>query len=517
VKRLTIVGTLAACLTLGVARSEAQVQVSIGNPSDSAIAVLSGTRSGLLVSAYNPAFNSAGCYGPTAQYYCLSYAKLTFVYDPTLIDSVAADTVTNGFSAVASATGPGTFTVTASGLAAGYQASLFRFRVKLAAGAHDGGYLWMRVDSLDSPSFGNIGAFQGGARAAAVQVCHATDVWGDVDGNGRVDSRDALITLSAAVGLPVSGFSLGFGDVDGDGLTNSRDALMTLSYAIALPISVANRVGSAIPDACPGVAAPGETIVFQRMLPSAGGVFRLDSLSTNPVQLTTNPSDAWPRLNAAGTAVAFQCTGSDFLLQICLVDRAGTGRRTITGPGLPQHMTPDWSPGGTRIAYLQQNGWPPVLYTMDSSGSGQFRVGAQVAAGWAAWSHDGNRLAYQDANSNAVGTVTMDTLHTIVSLGVVGAPTLRWSPGDTLVAYQPSAWGPIWGVPAAGGTPTPVVTIAGIQSFDWSQAGIVFTMALPNGSPSLWLLRGGPSGRLVRLTAPAPSGGDAQPSFRRNP
>jgi hypothetical protein len=36
-------------------------------------------------------------------------------------------------------------------------------------------------------------------------------------------------------------------------------------------------------------------------------------------------------------------------------------------------------------------------------------------------------------------------------------------------------------------------------------------------SPSLWLLRGGPSGRLVRLTAPAPSGGDAQPSFRRNP
>jgi hypothetical protein len=382
--------------------------------------------------------------------------------------------------------------------------------------------MWVRVDSLASPSYQNIAAVSGGARSIVAQVCHATNTWGDVDGNGRVDSRDALITLSAAVGLPVSGFNLGFGDVDEDGLINSRDALMMLSSSIALPISVTNRIGVAIPDACPGVTAPGETVVFQRSLTSGGGLFRLDSLSTVPVQLTTNPYDVWPRLNAAGTSVAFQCLDQLSYNQICLADRAGANRDTVTASGTGiHHFAPDWSPSGTQLAYAQMNGWPPILFTMDPSGANQFQVGAvPLQASMVAWSHNAGRLAYVDVNTYAVSTVTMDTTHTVLALGPTGTSMTRWSPGDTAVAYQPYYYGyltPIWSVPSTGGTPAPLVTIADIQDFDWGPSGVVFTMALPGGNPSLWLLKGGPSGMLVRLTSPAASEQDRQASLRRSP
>jgi hypothetical protein len=521
-KRVLTAVLVAAGLGLSGARAEAQVRVYFGGSSDSAVAVLTGGATGVQVSVSNQVDNYSGCYySPYYFYdsYCLTYAQLTFVYDPALIDSIGVEPSASGFATL-SGTSPasGRFTVTASGGVHGYEAPLFRLRIRLAAGAHDGGYIWAQVDSLASPGYTNIAAVQGGARVSAAQVCHATSLYGDVDGNGGVDSRDALITLSAAVGLPVSGFSLGLGDVDDDGLTNSRDALMMLSYAIALPISSTNRVGVAIPDACPGLTAPGETVVFQRALASGGGLFRLDSLSTVPVQITTDASDAWPRLNAAGTTVAFQCYDPSYL-QVCSVALAGADRRVVTGPGVPIRMAPDWSPTGTKLAYLQQYGGPPTLYTMDSSGVNQFPV-AGLQSGAVAWSHGGDRLAFLDWYTNLVRTVTMDTAHTVEtpSAGATGVGLVRWSPLDTVVAYQPVFYGPLWSVPpTSGGTPTRLVAISGIQEFDWSAAGIVFSMAMGYQPPSLWMLRGGPSGTLVRLTAPGVSDSDHQPSLRRAP
>ncbi len=67
--------------------------------------------------------------------------------------------------------------------------------------------------------------------------CAALGRWGDLDGDGLANSRDALAILSNLVGLPVGGgFQLALGDVDGDGLTNSRDALILLSYGVGLDI-----------------------------------------------------------------------------------------------------------------------------------------------------------------------------------------------------------------------------------------------------------------------------------------
>ena len=67
--------------------------------------------------------------------------------------------------------------------------------------------------------------------------CPARGLWGDIDGDGAANSRDALIALSNAVGLDVSAFDIGLGDVNGDGNTNATDALIILSNSVGMDVS----------------------------------------------------------------------------------------------------------------------------------------------------------------------------------------------------------------------------------------------------------------------------------------
>jgi hypothetical protein len=70
---------------------------------------------------------------------------------------------------------------------------------------------------------------------------------GSVNEDGLVDSTDALIILSADVGMDTSAFCpMNCGDVNSDGYVNSTDALIVLSYDVGM--SVPFPVGT---GACP--------------------------------------------------------------------------------------------------------------------------------------------------------------------------------------------------------------------------------------------------------------------------
>jgi hypothetical protein len=61
---------------------------------------------------------------------------------------------------------------------------------------------------------------------------------GDVNVDGLVNSTDALIILSADVGINTSQFCpMNCGDVNGDALVNSTDALIILSYDVGMTVS----------------------------------------------------------------------------------------------------------------------------------------------------------------------------------------------------------------------------------------------------------------------------------------
>lgn len=69
---------------------------------------------------------------------------------------------------------------------------------------------------------------------------------GDVDGNGKIDSADALTVLKNVVGLPTT-FILDNADTNGDGTINTLDALEILKYVVGLP----NKIGTVNPTPTP--------------------------------------------------------------------------------------------------------------------------------------------------------------------------------------------------------------------------------------------------------------------------
>ena len=63
------------------------------------------------------------------------------------------------------------------------------------------------------------------------------EVLGDVNGDGKANSTDALIVLKGDVGLDISSYCpMNCGDANGDGYVNSTDALLRLKYDVGLSI-----------------------------------------------------------------------------------------------------------------------------------------------------------------------------------------------------------------------------------------------------------------------------------------
>lgn len=99
--------------------------------------------------------------------------------------------------------------------------------------------------------------------------CPARGYWGDPDGDRSAGSRDALLALSAAVGLDVSAYpEIGLADVDASAAIEARDALIILSHAVGLDVSAFRimriAVGACGTDAIVTYAVAPETATVAR-------------------------------------------------------------------------------------------------------------------------------------------------------------------------------------------------------------------------------------------------------------
>lgn len=148
--------------------------------------------------------------------------------------------------------------------------------------------------------------------------CRSRGLWGDVDGDGKSDSRDALEILTSVVGLPIdtTKITIALGDVDGDGRIDSRDALIILTYAVGLPVpgsrimeTAAGACGTGaasslviVPDSLELQVGQGVTVLVQGR-DSSGRAVPAESLtwvSSNPTVAGYEPAAGVVRGRAAG-------------------------------------------------------------------------------------------------------------------------------------------------------------------------------------------------------------------------
>jgi len=106
-----------------------------------------------------------------------------------------------------------------------------------------------------SPEFTSTGSFSAiPVQATPGTVCTSAGKYGDINNDGSILSNDALLVVTAAVGLPITPYTLVNADVDNDGDADTRDALIILSSAVGLPTG-SFRIGQPSGGACSGPPA----------------------------------------------------------------------------------------------------------------------------------------------------------------------------------------------------------------------------------------------------------------------
>ncbi|GBD31481.1 hypothetical protein HRbin33_00440 [bacterium HR33] len=171
--------------------------------------------------------------------------------------------------------------------------------------------------------------------------CPALGRWGDLDRDGRSNSRDALAVLTSVVGLPVDTlFDLALGDVDGDAKVNTRDALIILSYAVGIDIP-GQRVllvagGICTSGAVPSLAVVPDTldlVVGQGVEPkvfgrdAAGGLTALNNLQweiADP-RVAVVSADGMVIAREPGTTVATAAVAPGVRVRATVISRARRG------------------------------------------------------------------------------------------------------------------------------------------------------------------------------------------------
>ena len=392
-----------------------------------------------------------------------------------------------------------------------YGQSLFQLTFQLFGGTVDGTWLTMLpVAVLDNGGNNRLAD----ANGDVAQVCHASGVWGDVSNDGVVNSLDALITLSGAVGLSTGPYSLANADVDGDGQVTSRDALGMLSASIGLPTG-GFRVGNGIVDRCARQVTLPRPLYFSRggFDPGLAGVSGLTVRAANDssVIIAGDSSDVtlnyqWrPRVSPDGSHVLFVCLNSSYYPNICKANADGSSPVVIT-TGFAVDQSPDWSPDGSRIVFVRSN----TIWVMDSAGGNQApAIGSPPLGGVTsvAWQPSAGSLFLAYTNSSGgLHTTNVDAVGadvTVLSLPCCGPANqprfIDWNtPGDSVVFdLYVDGYSTIAAAAAAAGATLDIrIAMTGpAEQPVWTDQGILFVT--PHGPYRMFLQR--PDGSIVQV------------------
>ena len=406
-------------------------------------------------------------------------------------------------------------TLTASGAGSSSTYYLATLAMEMKATATTGSLLSLRVNQWINQAGGAVQPSTLGT--GLLNTCLARVLWGDPDSSLTVTGRDALITLTHAVQLPVSGFDLSVADVDGDKAVTSRDALLMLSYAVSgsyyyyYYLTGVPRAG-----ACAPLAGVPSAMVFIRDDATNGTLYRVaagDSVAV-AVGSTTQFGDVtqYARWSPDGTRVLATAYTTAYSYEPIAVTLATLAQDTLAR----NTATDGWgtySPSGTQIAFYSSRA-TPYLFVMGADGSNQVSLptGGVTVSNYTstnpAWSPDGQRVAFTGipatGGANGLWSLRVDSQTVRAEFPASSSYTPlhpTWSPAGDSLAFQSNSRIYAVAAPDTATAPRLAVTLAfNVDYPSWTSAGIVFRLQRTTSTPNTYdyYLRQ-PGGRIVRI------------------
>ena len=262
---------------------------------------------------------------------------------------------------------------------------------------------------------------------------------------------------------------------DGTALTYSQ--FVMTSNVFALPLSTRGAVGAnALRPITSGnqmieamaVSPDGQWLAFDSNLGGNQDIYKVPIGGGEIEQLTRDPADDWqPSWSPDGREISFHSfRNGDRDLFIVAADGSSTSE-VLRAPG--HQLAPTWAPTGDAIVFseLLSNGGPISVLERDPGDAARWsaprRVGVGGAGANARWSPDGTRIAFTSPRGLMVVSSRGGEPRRLFPLTpeypLPAAPV--WMKGSETIYFASRRGTPeLWSVPAAGGTPTKLVTFA---------------------------------------------------------
>jgi Tol biopolymer transport system component len=193
---------------------------------------------------------------------------------------------------------------------------------------------------------------------------------------------------------------------------------------------------TAEPDLAASATAVQPKVAFLRRMTTARfDVFVMNADGTGQRRLTFGERNEFPVLSPNGQQILYtECQEMDNPL-LMLINADGTNRRSFARSfscGVEAEI-PAWSPDGSRIAYVNFDGY---LFVNNADGTGRRKLTTKEVTEYApAWSPDGRRIAYEDLFNvhliNADGTQPRQLTH---EPGPT-QPMPAWSPNSGSIVF----------------------------------------------------------------------------------
>ncbi|TMK47277.1 MAG: hypothetical protein E6G55_03780 [Actinobacteria bacterium] len=199
----------------------------------------------------------------------------------------------------------------------------------------------------------------------------------------------------------------------------------------------------------------GKRIAFVDPVVGRRGIYVSNPDGSDAQRLTEGVNDGWPSWSPDGARIAFSSTRDDQSIQGCepgadfrcptdiyTADADGGNVTRLTADPASEYQ-PQWSPDGSRIAFVQAfNGTATAIYVMETDGTGVRQVSSPVGGSdfSPSWSPDGKQIVFAAIRNedwgiwvvNADGT---DEHRIVGGVGAWHAEDPVWSPDGTLIAF----------------------------------------------------------------------------------